>query len=365
MALTEIQNWLLRNFYSRPATPVVFDKTDRNKIWGLAKNKTQQQNDIAKRCPALNHQIERSLKSGGNIQSAVFSECAYAQTYANMLNLNNFTVVTDGAKDLPQSVVALLKKHSLTPRYAYVSSDGELFLVQAGGCAGVDCALIDAQIDKAYTIEFKEPYAKATEADLPKYADDGKILITEKFLNKYPQYRAMLKEQGNLNFFERVGHNINDFSAESIKKALTENYESKHADVIITEDAQGLLTMLPANEAHTFAAQGEIRPAGRNSCKVWTNDYLRKLITSKGGTITGTTVKISYSQLKPAKPRGGKGITRYKINPLFFIRAENCRVNGEIAEFDLGKVRQLRPTIASKYNFANLNYFEVKKHYFE
>lgn len=58
----------------------------------------------------------------------------------------------------------------------------------------------------------------------------------------------MIAEQieKRLNFFERLGSNVHDFSDESILEAVTENYNvQKHADVICTESAAGT-AMFPA-----------------------------------------------------------------------------------------------------------------------
>lgn len=87
-----------------------------------------------------------------------------------------------------------------------------------------------------YTIEYKEPGAKTCEPDLPKYHEDSKILITEDFLKRYPQFTQMLEEKKDLNFFDIMGSNENNFSVESVNIAVTNNYVKKYADVVCTED---------------------------------------------------------------------------------------------------------------------------------
>ncbi len=48
----------------------------------------------------------------------------------------------------------------------------------------------------------------------------------------------MLDEQKGLNLFENIGNNIHNFSQETIKIAVSNNYKEikKYADVICTED---------------------------------------------------------------------------------------------------------------------------------
>ena len=58
--------------------------------------------------PSLFHQINKSYESGNNIQSAVFSECAYAQTLANMLNFNLFVNCSKQKDFIPEHIVPLL-----------------------------------------------------------------------------------------------------------------------------------------------------------------------------------------------------------------------------------------------------------------
>lgn len=219
-----------------------------------------------------------------------------------------------------------------------------------------------------YTIEFKEPYAKTSEPDLPKYGEDGILVVTTPFLSKYYQFEAMLEEQKGLNFFENVGNNIHDFSQESIKIAVSNNYKETHkyADVICTEDKDGYLVMMPSNQTYLWAKiEGEIRPAGRNHYKVWTQSALKKYLTAKNAVFSGSKITVEKSNLDERKERGGAGrISGYKINSLFFVYLENCKDDGTRITFDISSVQQLNPTIAAKIDFrGTLHYYEVKEHY--
>lgn len=367
--LTKDQKELMTEFYQIPATKVIFNKTERNELWKKAtqRNQTFNFNELKEKCPALEHQIRRSYESGRNIQSAVFSECVYAQTFANMMNLTLFVNCYEEANFIPEPIIRLLSSFHLVPRYVYSSADKRRMLIQAGGCDGIDSALITVIDLVIYTIEFKEPGAKTSEPDLPKYKEDGVLLVTEKWLEKYPQFKSMLDEQVGLNFFEIMGHNINNFSKESIDLAVSNNYTNtkKYATVICTEDIKGNLAIIPTNQASIWAEiEGEIRPAGRNHYNVWTPNTLSKFILEKGGAISDNKVKIKKSALLPRKERGGDGkVSGYKINPLFFVYTANCTENGEFIEFNINNVQQLNPTIAGKMFFKKLLHSNVKKYY--
>jgi len=369
IALTFAQKEIMSEFYAVPATRVLLGKEERNRLWSAAKKglvSSSLMDEFGRSCPALRHQIEKSQTCGSNIQSAVFSECVYAQALAGIFRLPIFRNCLLDASFLPDSIVRLLASYSLTPRYAYLSADGKRMLIQAGGCGGVDSALITVFELKVYTIEFKEPGAKTSEPDLPKYGEDGLLVVNDEFLSRYPQFGSMLDEQRGLHFFRAMGSNINNFRPESINEAIVENYcAKKFADVVCTEDVRARLVMIPVNQVILWArTEGEIRPAGRNHYAVWTPCALHGFLKEKGATLIGGVVKMPVSRLEPAKPRGGTGVSRYKINPLFFVRAEDVSVAGDMASFSLQSVRQLNPTIAGKMFFDSLSFDDVKAHYF-
>lgn len=366
--LTKQQKEIIGEFYALPPETVVFNKRARNALW---KKATAKSNDLdfdmlGEKCPALLHQIKRSYETGGNIQSAVFSECVYAQTFANAFGLTEFANCYEEKADIPEDVIRLLRSYSLQPRYVYATPGNHRMLIQAGGCDGVDSALITVMDLVIYTIEFKEPGAKTSEPDLPKYGEDGRLSVSENWLEKYPQFGKMLQEQAGLNFFDNMGNNIHNFSKESIEFAVSNNYSrKKYADVICTEDVHGKLVMMPTNQVARWAdTEGEIRPAGRNHYAVWTPVALQKFLTEKGAVIENGVVRIKESALEKRKERGGnRRVSGYKINPLFFVYVENCTVQSDMVGFDIKNVQQLNPTIAGKMFFKKLKYGEVKEYY--
>ena len=227
--------------------------------------------------------------------------------------------------------------------------------------------MISKNDGKIFTIEFKEPGAKTTEADLPRYSEDGFLKLTKEFTSKHPQFTSMIEEQfaKQLNFFERQGKNVNDFSIESLKTAVNSNYQGeKFADAICTEDIFGILTMVPSDQIDRWARlEGEVRPAGRNPYKVWTPIELERQIIEKGGQVSSDVATVPLSSMEATPPRGGTGTSRYKISPIFFVRAENVSVEGLFVKFRIDDVMQLKPTIAAKMFFKELDAALVKRHY--
>ncbi len=367
--MTKSQKEIMQEFYEKKPTRVVFNKKERNNLWKLATKRNDEIDfeNLKQKCPALEHQIKRSYATGKNIQSAVFSECVYAQTIANMFELNIFINCYENVNYIPKKVEDFLDSYKLVPRYVYSKEDKSRMLIQAGGCDGVDSALVTVIDDLVfYTIEFKEPGAKTGEPDLPKYGEDGLLTVNEKWLLNNPQFREMIEEQAGLNFFEIKGHNIKNFSSKSVALAVSHVGVNKIITVICTEDRNGILVMLPSNQAFMWAeTEGEIRSAGRNHYKVWTPCALKKFLLELNAKFNGDFITVDKSLLKERKERGGDSKSSgYKITPLFFIYSKDCNCNGDLITFNFTKVRQLNPTIAGKMFFRKLKYEDVMKYYF-
>jgi hypothetical protein len=124
--------------------------------------------------------------------------------------------------------------------------------------------------------------------------------------------------------------------------------------------------MLPSNDVARWAKlEGEIRPSGRNSYKVWTPDHLRRVLVKLGATFKNELVTLPLSTLKTSKARGNSNISRYKIDPFFFIRKNEVKINGDFAQFSLHSIRQLNPSITAKMKFEGLDIRDIQKFYSE
>jgi hypothetical protein len=370
--LTDLQIKLMRYFYETPELRISLNKAERKNIWDdFVKNRNIENiSHLEKVVPALYFEMEKALTQDQNIQPAVFSECVYAQALAAKFNLSKFEHYLENVKiDLAGNEEDLGKIPKLTVRYSYSSPSGNEVLYQAGGAGAVDCAL-KTEFDEGFAmIELKEPYARTSEPDLPKYTENGLIVSSPEFEKAYPQFRGMLDEQlkQGLNVFEHIGNNVSNFSTKSLEKAVTENYAGKkYAHVICTEDKLGRLVMLPSNHvAHWAKLEGEIRPSGRNSYKVWTPNHLRIVLLNLGATYKNDVVTLPISALKTSKARGNSNISRYKIDPFFFIRKKEVTIDGNYAQFSMDAIRQLNPSITAKMKFESLDIKDIQKFYSE
>lgn len=370
MELTGIQQRALKDFYGKTDVSVSLNKVQRRAIWDdfVANRDISNIAHLENEIPALYIEMSKALENDRNIQPAVFSECVYTQALAKKYELDKFEAHSPGERVTSESLTQNASKlGELTLRYSYSNQNGTQRLYQAGGASGVDCAYHKLKEDEIVWIEMKEPYARTSEPDLPKYREDGYIISSEGFEKTYPQFSSMLEEQVSkrLNVFEHIGNNIADFSSSSIEKAVTENYSGeKLAHVICTEDEDGVLVMLPSNHVGMWAKlEGEIRPSGRNSYKVWTPLRLMALLRSMNADIQDGEVRIPMIQLKTSNARGSRNVSRYKINPIFFVRESKLQLDGKFGVFSLNSVMQLNPSITAKMNFKGLSVSKVKDFY--
>ncbi len=369
-SLSDAQKIVLADFYRGPSIKVAFSTIERKKIW----NEFKKDRDIKKyvylekAAPAIFAELNKSLDNKRNIQSAVFSECVYAQSLAEKFKLSIFEnhINREGIK-FDFGGIAIPRAENLTIRYSYTRNDKQLSLVQAGGASGVDSALISFEERFATMIELKEPYAKTSEPDLPKYGEDGYLISSEKFERENPQFKSMLEEQikKGFNVFERLGKNYTNFSPESITSAVNENYSGeKLAHFICTEDSSGYLALIPTCHVANWAKlSGELRPTGRNSYSVWTPNKLISVLKEKGGSIKGEFAILPLSSLKKAKERGGEKVSRLKINPMFFVRSEDVIYTEGKVQFKISDVEQNIPGITTKIDFRKLQVSTVKEFY--
>lgn len=371
-AFTEHQKRILAKFYSASNQKLSYDKVQRTRIWdNFVKNREiSDLEEIRVKAPALYAEVARALVKGKNIQPAVFSECVYTQELARIFSLLDFEDnVEKGRPEIDFSKLSNSKLGDFTIRYTFHNQDKTHFLFQAGGAGGVDCALYSRLDNEVSMIELKEPYARTSEPNLPKYGEDGILIKTDRFARKYPQLMPMLEEQleQGLNAFDHLGSNVSQFSPINIEKAVSENYAGeKFADFICTEDESGFLVMLRSKDVSRWATlEGEIRPSGRNHAKVWTPKRLLNVLKGKGALINNSKIVIAASELKPANARGSSEVSRLKIDPAFFVYLKDVMRIGENFSFDINNVRQLIPSITAKMHFKNLDLSDVKSYYSE
>ncbi len=368
--LTESQAHLLSKFYEKPLSQVRLDKSQRKRIWDDFKVHRSIENiqKIAELSPAMIHVLNQAILKDLNLQSAILSECVFAEYLSRNFNLNQFYVFEESKEFISSEILELLDSKQVVPRYFYTNNEFTEILFQAGGHLGVDAALVIPQDRQIFAIEFKESYAKSSEPDLPPFTEDGYIVLSQDFKDDYPQFVSMLQEQLTLrlNFFAHMGTNVNEFSASAILQAVDENYVgAKFADVIVTENDWGTVVMIPVNHASMWARlEGEIRTAGRNHYKAWTPLALENFLIKSGANISNNLVRIPASALTDRTARGGAGkVTGKKINPLFFIRMKDVVFENGIASFDLDKVRQIRPTISAKMDFKKIDVEQIREFY--
>ena len=91
-SLSAIQIDILKKFYSRHPKKILLKKSERAKIWqNFVDNRDYDTSlNLETLVPSLKQEIDDAKNSGKNIQPAIFSECVYAQSIAEVFELDNF-----------------------------------------------------------------------------------------------------------------------------------------------------------------------------------------------------------------------------------------------------------------------------------
>ena len=87
--LSATQKIVLSDFYSKPSTKVAFNTAQRKEIWDQFKShrEVKKFRYLDEEVPAIFAEISKAILNEKNLQPAVFSECAYAQAFADKFNL--------------------------------------------------------------------------------------------------------------------------------------------------------------------------------------------------------------------------------------------------------------------------------------
>ena len=89
IALTKPQSEIMAEFYQLSKIKVIYDKKQRQELWNnVTQGKKVNNDEIKKQCPALFHQIQRSIAEKQNIQTFI-----YIVTFVYKSFYNSFRII--------------------------------------------------------------------------------------------------------------------------------------------------------------------------------------------------------------------------------------------------------------------------------
>ena len=254
-------------------------------------------------------EIKKQYERNMALQPGVLSECNYVETLARLfklnkcLDLNNVTfnqVPIEAAKYLIPSAETISGG-----RYLYYNTKKDIFLFQYGNPETGDAVMvIDGEKIK---LEFKERTAKTGEYDITGlYGEDGKLIISEDFANKNPEYVPFIEQfNEETNVIEQIGHNFNTFDEETKIASIQEYFIKNEIDVLISSTKENeLIALTPdsitlelEDETSIISTQNsEIRTSGRNYTKIFTPKLFRQTLQKIGAKeIDNETVLVNIN----------------------------------------------------------------------
>ena len=325
------------------------------------------------------YEIEKQYTQKKALQPGILSECNYIETLARILKLNK---CLDFDKT-PLNKIPLECRNYINSgyqtfsaaRYLYYNpKNPNMFIFQYGNPASGDAEII---IDEnKVRLEFKERNAKAGEYDITGlYNDDGKLLISEDFRNKTPEYIPFIEKfNKETSVIEQIGHNYNNFDEETKIASIIEYFTRHDIDAIVSSTNENELVIitpecvkvdLPNGKRIITTENSEIRISGRNHGKIFTQKIFKETLKQiKAQQISDGKYEIHMDNkyVEIVKGRGSNIPTRIKINKIFFIEMKNIQINDDKITFDIKDVRQLRPSI-SMHIKLNASKDELSKYY--
>lgn len=302
--------------------------------------------NILKSSPAALSEFEKQFTRKKTLQPGILNECFILQTLANKLNL-------DSCQDM--DITKPLQSKDKTPRYKYYSSSAlnNGLLLQYGDPSSTDAVFIKG-LD-IINIEIKDSNSKLEELDL-NYQENGKLSPSNYIKKNVPDYIKLLDEFNlKTNIFNEAGSNytlkISDNDAKEIinkvsQKKRTNLYLLKHNDYIIPVPSDYLFDIVDISTS-------EIRPAGRNYCKVFTPKNLSMELHNQNAIFLNNIIKLKYNPLMEVKGRLTNTITRYSINSLYFVKYNDTNIQDTYVIFPLAAIRQKKPTISIHLTVKN------------
>ena len=365
---------IIRRVYDQKPKPVSIQKKVRDLIFKHFRDPIKL-SEVTIGLPTIESvqsAINTALRTNKNLQSAILSECVYTFDIASLLGLSIYIECNGDFKSLPNALASQLRARKMVPRFAFSNAAKTEFLVQAGGPNAVDACYYSVATSEILWIEYKESEAKFGEADLL-YDDSGLLIKSTVFLKKHSHFVPMLDEamKDDFNIFDYSARekNYNVFRKATVSDAIVNYFKEPISTIVFTEDEDSNLIAFLANDAPRFASkiQGEIRSAGRNPKKIFTNIHFKETFAKLGGAVSPAgECRIAKSKIKHYRfARGGiKGtMTGIKISSLYFVRCEDFGPSESEYLFNLKNVYQLKSSIASKGFYKHLRFDEVKDFY--
>lgn len=323
-------------------------------------------------CEAAYLTIQKQFELKKALQPAILTECYVAKTIADIFELKTF--VSSNGEDLhvPSKIGKILFRSvnidNADYRYIYYNDKKQnMCLYQCGSSNTID--IIFADENATLRIEIKEEKSKLEEVDLL-YDDEGMLIYPKDFIKSNSSYVPLIKEfNRTTSIFDKLGHNFNLKSfisthrhdiATSILKGIM---EKKHIDLYVLIQKNIIYPCLPEDLFKNVSIEkSEIRTSGRNGIKVFTKEYLNKILCDNNNkaVIDNDEISVIYNQTSLTKGRNKNEITRYKLNNSFYVKTGDYKLEEIQGEkrlvFKRDKIWQLKPTISLHLDiFVNSN----------
>lgn len=325
------------------------------------------------------YEMEKQYKEGKALQPGILSECNYVETLAKIFNLNKCldfdrTPINKIPLECRQYLNSGYQTFSAARYLYYNPKNTNIFIFQYGNPANGDAEIIIK--GNKVRLEFKERNAKTGEYDITGlYDENGKLLISDDFKNKTPEYIPFIEKFNNeTNVIDYIGHNYSDFDEETKILSIMEYFTRHDIDAIVSSTSDNELIVLtpeciqvelPDGRKIITTENSEIRTSGRNQTKIFTMECFKKVLNLMNAEKIDEThykVDINNEYVEKATGRGTNKLSRIKFNKVFYIDIDQAVLDDHYVIFDIDDVKQLKPSI-SMHIKINANKQQLKEYY--
>lgn len=311
---------------------------------------------------SIKAEISKQLQNKKALQRGVLWECNICQTVANMLGMNCFCdleIIESLPIELERTLYKIQEKVG-KPRYVYYKKGcTESVLYQCGSPTSVGDALLISG-DTELILEIKNVPALFADKDLV-YNEEGKLTITTELEQQYPYFIEPIKQfNKETTIFDDFGVNyriLETMTHQETSNIIDKIFLTTLVDIVLTTDKQDKLVAFTEKQMKTpnliDYAKSEIRTTGKNHQKVFTPEYLDKVLLDKGISDINGICRISKENNKIIglkKGRGTNKISRLKLNHCFFVPIKDVEESLDSYTFKKQKIKQSKSGISIHIN---------------
>lgn len=322
--------------------------------------------DVVNRVPSIRNYLAGQIEAQRALQPGYLSECCFVYSLSRILGCTGFYDVKDPCNMAPASIlkrwnmVRLKYDSHCAARYFYYDKNNpDKMVVQYGNPENKDASVILFMHE--IVLEIKDVPAVHKTVDLY-YDDNGKLILTDMIRSTYPAYEKCINDFNAMtSVYDFIGHNFKiDMSTSNVSSFTNQYIGFLDFDLLLTSKNDELVVLKVSDlgaeidgKRVVVTKDSEIRITGRNGGSVFQPDKLDEVLANIGAHEHCGRIFVSKKNIiGPVRGRGKSEVTRVKLVPIFWLKAEDAQDDAEYYSFKKKDVIQARCCISMHIDIA-------------